>query len=305
MSQKEAFRSGFVAIIGRPNVGKSTLMNKLIGEKIAIVSARPQTTRNRVMGILTDSANPSSPAWQIVFLDTPGLHTPRTRLGQYMVKAARDAMTGMDALMTLVDASAVGAQDRSIIAEMGRKKCPRLLVLNKIDIVRKEALLKLMAEFSDAGYTEIVPVSARTGEGLDTLLALLLRDLPEGPQFFPADAVTDQPERVLCAELIREKALLHTRDEVPHGVGVEMMGMKTPPGGMTEIDATLYCERDSHKGILIGKHGAMLSTIGREAREDIERLLGERVILRLFVKVRPDWRNRRDDLRTLGYTDAD
>ena len=293
-----AFHSGFVAIVGRPNVGKSTLMNAMIGEKIAIVSSRPQTTRNRIMGVCTDEHS------QIVFLDTPGLHTPHSRLGEYMVKAARDALSGIDALLVMVDATTVGRQDRAIAEEMSGQKVKKALVLNKIDLMPRESLLALMESFSSAGYDDIVPVSARTGDGLAQLRALLVSYLPEGPQYFPPDAVTDQPERLICGELIREKALLHLRDEVPHGIGVEMLAMKRH-GDLMEIHATIYCERAAHKGIIIGKQGAMLRRIGQEAREDIEGLLGMRVNLQLWVKVRQDWRNRPEDLRTLGYEDKE
>lgn len=293
------FHSGFIAIIGRPNVGKSTLMNAMVGEKVAIVSNRPQTTRNRIMGVCTQADS------QIVFLDTPGLHTPRNRLGEYMVKAARDALTGIDALIVMADATAVGKQDRAVIADMSGHAVKKALVLNKIDLLQKEELLALMASFADAGYDDIVPVSARTGDGLERLKALLVSYLPEGPRYFPDDAITDQPERVLCAELIREKALRHLKDEVPHGVGVEMMAMKRVSDTLTEIHATLYCERPAHKGIIIGKHGAMLKCIGQEARADIEALLGVRVNLQLWVKVRENWRNRMEDLRTLGYDEKE
>lgn len=293
-----AFHSGFVAIVGRPNVGKSTLMNAMIGEKIAIVSNRPQTTRNRIMGVSTDESS------QIVFLDTPGLHTPHSRLGEYMVKAARDALSGIDALMVMVDATAVGRQDRAVAEEMSGRKVKKALVLNKIDLMPREGLLALMESFAGAGYDDIVPVSARTGDGLARLRALLVSYLPEGPQYFPPDAVTDQPERLICAELIREKALMHLRDEVPHGIGVEMLAMKRH-GDLMEIHATIYCERAAHKGIIIGKQGAMLRRIGQEARQDIEGLLGTRVNLQLWVKVRQDWRNRPEDLRTLGYEDKE
>lgn len=295
MENKASFRSGFVAIVGRPNVGKSTLMNAFVGEKVAIVSSRPQTTRNRIMGVMT------RPGWQMVFLDTPGLHTPRTKLGEYMVQSVKDAMEGMDMLLVLLDVTAVGPKDREIAASMSGKKVPRVLVLNKIDLIPKESLLAIIASFSGAGYDAIVPVSAKTGDGLKELENVLLSYLPEGPQYFPEDMMTDQPERLICGELIREKALLHLKEEVPHGVGVEMMAMNKLNESFMEIHATIYCERDAHKGIIIGKHGAMLQRIGQEARLDIEKLLGMHVNLRLWVKVRPDWRNRMDDLKNLGY----
>ena len=295
MTQQKPYHSGFITIIGRPNVGKSTLMNALVGEKVAIVSNRPQTTRNRIMGVMTRKD------CQIVFLDTPGIHHPRTRLGEYMMQSVRDAMDGMDGMLVLVDATQVGEQDRRIVTEMGGKKVPKVLALNKIDLMPKEKLLALMATFADCGYDAIIPISARDGDGLEELARALIASLPEGPQYFPEDMMTDQPERQICAEMIREKALLHLRDEVPHGIGVEMMAMNKENDDFMEIHATIYCERDAHKGIIIGKHGAMLQLIGSEARKDIEQLLGMHVNLKLWVKVRPDWRNRMSDLRTLGY----
>ena len=293
------FHSGFVAIMGRPNVGKSTLMNAMVGEKVAIVSNRPQTTRNRIMGVYTEKEN------QLVFLDTPGLHTPRTRLGEYMMQTAKEALQGIDALVVMVDATAVGKHDESIVADMSQYKVKKALVLNKIDLLKKEALLALMEKFAQAGYDDIVPVSAAQGDGVEHLKKLLISYMPEGPQYFPADTITDQPERLICGELIREKALLHLRDEVPHGIGVEMMAITKQSDNLTEIHATIYCERAAHKGIIIGKQGAMLRRIGQEARADIETLLGTHVHLQLWVKVRENWRNRMDDLRTLGYESND
>ena len=296
MSQKQCFHSGFVTIVGRPNVGKSTLLNTLVGEKVAIVSNRPQTTRNRVMGVM------GGDQCQIVFVDTPGMHTPRTKLGEFMVQAIEEAMEGIDALMVLVDVTAIGPHDRSIVAQMSQKKVYRLLALNKIDLLEPQALLKIIDSFKDAGYDAILPISARTGDGVEQVKAELAAHLPLGPKYFPDDMLTDQPERDICAELIREKALRNLRDEVPHGIGVEMMAMKKENDNFMEIDATIYCERDSHKGIIIGKKGAMLRKIGSEAREDIEKLLGMHVNLQLWVKVRPGWRDSAEDLKTLGYT---
>lgn len=299
MKQNETpFFSGFAAIVGRPNVGKSTMMNAMVGEKVAIVSDRPQTTRNRIMGVATDKD------WQIVFLDTPGLHKPRTKLGEYMVKSVEDAMDGIDVLLVLADVSDIGPQDRAIVADMAGRRVKKILVLNKIDAVDEAATMRAIASFADAGYDAIVPISARTGRGMDELKKLIVSYLPQGPKYFPDDMMTDQPERVICAEIIREKALLHLRDEVPHGIGVEMMAIRKLSDTLTEIHATIYCERASHKGIIIGKQGAMLRTIGSEARRDIENLLGTKVNLQLWVKIREDWRNRMDDLRTLGYENS-
>ena len=295
MTEAKKFRSGFVTIVGRPNVGKSTLMNALVGEKVAIVSNRPQTTRNRIMGVMTRDD------WQMVFLDTPGIHTPRTKLGNFMMQSVREAMDGMDGMMVLVDATAVGEHDRSIVKEMASKKVPKVLLLNKIDLLQPEKLLTLIASFADCGYDAIIAISAKTGDGLEELTRVMAEKLPVGPKYFPDDMMTDQPERLIVAEMIREKALLHLRDEVPHGIGVEIMGMNKENDGFMEIHATIYCERDAHKGIIIGKRGAMLQQIGTEARHDIENLLDLHVNLKLWVKIRPDWRNRMDDLRNLGY----
>ena len=292
---QKRFLSGFAAIVGRPNVGKSTMMNAMVGEKVAIVSNKPQTTRNRIMGVATN------PDWQIVFLDTPGLHKPRTKLGEYMVKSVEDAMDGIDVLLVLVDVSDIGPQDRAIVEDMASRRVKKILVLNKTDLVEEAKLLAAIASFSGAGYDAIIPLSARSGKGMDELRRVIVSFLPEGPKYFPDDMMTDQPERLICAEIIREKALLHLRDEVPHGIGVEMMAINKLSDTLTEIHATIYCERASHKSIIIGKQGAMLRTIGAESRRDIENLLGTKVNLQLWVKVREDWRNRMDDLRTLGY----
>ena len=292
----ESFHSGFVTIVGRPNVGKSSVMNALIGEKIAIVSNRPQTTRSRIMGILTRENR------QIVFLDTPGIHKPRTRLGEFMMQSVRNALDGMDCLMIIIDVSDIQDKDQQIINEYSKNQSiPRILVLNKIDLVRPEDILVITARFADAGFDDIIPVSAKTGEGLDSLSELLFSKLPIGPQYFPDDMLTDQPERILCAEIIREKALRHLRDEVPHGIGVEILKMEKKSETLTEINATIYCERESHKGIIIGKHGSMLQLIGSEARKDIEYLLDTHTNLKLWVKIRSDWRNNPSDLKNLGY----
>ncbi len=293
MSKK--FRSGFVAILGRPNVGKSSLMNRFVGEKVAIVSNHPQTTRNKLLGVATGED------WQIVFVDTPGLHKPRTKLGEFMMKSAADAREGVDAVLAVVDGQRIGDGDRAVLADVAQMKCPKFLAVNKIDIVTPEKLMPQLATLNDCNFDTIVSCSARTGQNVDDLLKLLIEAMPEGPKYFPDDMITDQPERVMCAEIIREKALRNLRDEIPHGVGVEMMQIKKVSNNLTEIHADIYCERASHKSIIIGKQGAMLSKIGTEARADIEHLMGTKVMLKLWVKVRENWRNRDSDLRSLGY----
>ena len=297
MENKQPFRSGFVAILGRPNVGKSSIMNRFVGEKVAIVSNHPQTTRSRLLGVATHAD------WQIVFVDTPGLHKPRTKLGQYMVKAANDAREGVDAVLCVVDGQFIGAGDRAILEDVAKMGCPKFLAVNKIDLCEPEKLMPQLQKLNDLGFDQIVCVSARRGDRMDELLSMLVSAMPEGPKYFPDDMMTDQPERVLCAEIIREKALWNLRDEVPHGVGVEMLSIKEARPGLTEIHANIYCERASHKSIIIGRQGAMLGKIGSEARKDIERLLNTHVSLKLWVKVREDWRNRAGDLRALGYED--
>ena len=290
-----AFRSGFVCILGRPNVGKSSLMNAFVGEKVAIVSDRPQTTRSRILGVA------GGEDWQIVFVDTPGLHKPRTKLGEYMVKSANDAREGVDAVLAVVDARHVGEGDKAVLTDIAQMKCPKFLAVNKIDIAGPEAVMPALAAASEFPFDEVVPVSARTHENLDKLLELLKNAMPEGPKYFPEDMITDQPERVLCAEIIREKALLNLREEIPHGIGVEMRAMNKVSETLTEIDADIYCERAAHKSIIIGQKGAMLKRIGQQARFDIEKVLGTQVMLKLWVRVREDWRNRASDLKTLGY----
>ena len=291
----QLFHSGFITIVGRPNVGKSSLMNSMIGEKIAIVSSRPQTTRNRIMGVLTGSDH------QIVFLDTPGIHDPRTRLGEYMMHSVRDAMDGMDAVLIILDVTHITESDMQIAASMKEKTVPSVVALNKIDLVNPEKILSSTAKIAEIGFEEIIPVSAKTGSGIDVLVSCLRKHLKAGPKYFPDDMITDQPERLICAEIIREKALRHLRDEVPHGIGVEIMKIEKISDQLTEINATVYCEREAHKGIIIGKHGSMLQTIGTEARMDIEKLLDTHISLKLWIKIRPDWRNNISDLKNLGY----
>ena len=297
MENTNAFRSGFVAILGRPNVGKSSIMNRFVGEKVAIVSNKAQTTRSRILGVSTQENA------QIVFVDTPGLHKPRTKLGEFMMKAASDAREGVDAVMVVVDAERIGKPDMDILKDVSQMKCPKFLVVNKTDLVKPETLMPKLAEIDAGAFDQVVSVSAKTGRNMDVLLRLITEALPEGPKYFPDDMITDQPERVLCAEIIREKALRHLQDEIPHGVGVEMLSIKKLSDELTEIHANVYCERAAHKSIIIGKQGSMLGLIGREARVDIERMMGTRIMLKLWVKVREDWRNRTSDLRAQGYED--
>ncbi len=297
MENTNAFRSGFVAILGRPNVGKSSIMNRFVGEKVAIVSNKAQTTRSRILGVSTQENA------QIVFVDTPGLHKPRTKLGEFMMKAAADAREGVDAVMVVLDAERIGKADMDILKDVASMKCPKFLVINKTDLVKPEELMPKLSEIDASAFDQVVSASAKTGRNMDVLLRLIIESLPEGPKYFPDDMITDQPERVLCAEIIREKALRHLHDEIPHGVGVEMLSIKKLSDELTEIHANVYCERAAHKSIIIGKQGAMLGLIGREARVDIERMMGTRIMLKLWVKVREDWRNRAGDLVNLGYTD--
>jgi len=289
-----AFHSGFAAIVGRPNVGKSTLLNALIGEKIAIVSNRPQTTRNQILGFLNTENS------QIVFIDTPGYHRPRTKLGDYMIKTIQDALDGIDVMLTLVDCTNITERDRELVHQMAEKKVRKLLLINKTDLVAPKDLLGIIESFKGEGYDEIYPISAKNGDGLEEVKRDLNAHLPVGPKYYPDDSVTSQTERQICAEMIREKALRNLREEVPHGIGVEITDFKETDTLIT-IYATIYCEKDSHKWIIIGKNGAMLKTIGTEARHDMEALLGAHINLQLWVKVRPDWRNNDADLKNLGY----
>ena len=290
-------KSGFIALVGRPNVGKSTLMNHLIGQKIAITSRKPQTTRNQIRTVYTDERG------QAVFLDTPGIHKAQNRLGTYMVEVAQKTFSQADIVMWLVEPTTfIGRGEQEIAKKLRQLKCPVFLIVNKTDTVKKEAVAECIKAYRQiADFNEVVAVSALRSVNTDTLLDTVFRYLPYGPMYYDEDTITDQPERQICAEIIREKALLHLREEVPHGIGVEMMAINKLSDNMTEIHATIYCERASHKGIIIGKQGAMLRTIGAEARRDIENLLGTKVNLQLWVKIREDWRNRMDDLRTLGY----
>ncbi len=293
------FRSGFVSIVGRPNVGKSTLTNKLIGEKISIISSKPQTTRNTIKTIINTDES------QIIFIDTPGIHKPKNKLGEYMVKLAENTLNEVDVVMFLVEAAddKPGAGDTYIAEQMKALKTPVILIINKIDLVKKEQLLERIKNFSQLmKFETVIPISAMNDEGTDIVLKEITRLLPEGPKFFPDDMITDQPEKLLAAELIREKILELVMEEVPHGTGVEVISYKEREGrNLLDIEANIYCERSTHKGILIGKEGAMLKRIGSMARAEMENLLGVKVFLKLWVKVKPDWRNSDNVLRTLGY----
>ncbi len=294
----EKFYSGFVSLVGRPNVGKSTLMNRLIGEKIAIISNKPQTTRNKIQSILTKDN------YQIVFIDTPGIHRPRHKLGEYMVKSAETTLNEFDAVLMLIEpADRVLESDRLIIEKLARVKSPVILVINKVDTADKERVFKVIDNYRQLyNFSEIVPISALEGTNTDELLETIKKYLPEGPQYFPADMITDQPERQIASEIIREKALRLMQEEIPHGIAVEISEMKKrPEGNLVDVRATIYCEKDSHKGIIIGKHGAMLKKIGSNARTDIERLLGSPIYLELWVKVKKDWRDSDFLLKNFGY----
>lgn len=295
-----SYKSGFVSIIGRPNVGKSTLLNGLVGQKIAIMSDKPQTTRNKIQGVYTEERG------QIIFIDTPGVHKPRTKLGDFMVKVAENALKEVDLILFLVDASeAPGPGDRFIIEHLKKVDTPVFLIPNKIDLVHPEQLLLLIDQYRSLhSFAEYIPVSAVQGNNMPTLLDQIFSYLPEGPAYYPADQVTDHPEQFIIAELIREKILHLTREEVPHSIAVTIEQLeKNEENELVHIYATIYTERSSQKRIIIGKNGAMLKEVGKRAREDIERLLGNRVFLDLWVKVKEDWRNRQLYLRDFGFRD--
>ena len=294
------FKSGFVSIVGRPNVGKSTLTNNVVGEKIAIMSDKPQTTRNTIQAVYTDEE------CQIVFLDTPGIHKPKNKLGEFMVKSATDAFKNVDLVLFVVDDSKkIGPGDRKIIEDLRGIKTPVILVLNKIDKLEESELFELMQLYSNEDlFKAIVPISALKGRNVNELLKVIGNYLQEGPKYFPDYMITDQPERVLVSELIREKVLHYLNDEVPHGVAVEVERMKSRQDkDIVDISAVIYCERDSHKGIIIGKNGRKLKGIGKSAREDMELLLGSKINLQLWVKVKENWRNLQNYITDFGYND--
>ena len=296
-----AHKSGFAAVIGRPNVGKSTLINALIGQKIAIMSDKPQTTRSRILCILTEEDA------QIIFLDTPGVHKPKHKLGDYMAKATEGALHGVDVVVFVVDVTEkMGAGEQYILKQLANVRVPVLLAVNKVDCIPREESLPVIANYAKAyDFAGIVPISAREGENMDGLLVEIKKHLPEGPQYYPADMVTDQPERLIIAELVREKVLELTRDEIPHAVAVDIEEMTTRAKGDVYIRAVIYVERESQKGIVIGARGALLRTIGQRARADVETLLGAKVYLDLWVKTRKDWRNRANALREFGFYETD
>ena len=297
MEQK---KSGFVSIIGRPNVGKSTLMNQIIGQKVAITSNKPQTTRNRIQTVYTDDV------MQVVFVDTPGIHKSKNKLGDYMVNAAKSTLNEADVILWLVEPTDyIGAGEKSIIENLKQVKTPIILVINKIDTVKKEELLHIIDTYrNELQFAEVVPVSALKGNNTDTLLECIGKYLPYGPWFYDSDTLTDQPERQIVAELIREKALRCLEDEIPHGIAVAIDTMKFSKK-MADIEATIVCERDSHKGIIIGKGGQMLKKIGSLARADIERMLDMKVNLKIWVKVKKDWRDSDFMLKNFGFQSKD
>lgn len=294
----QKYRSGFVTIIGRPNVGKSTLMNRLIGQKIAITSNKAQTTRNRIQTVYTDEEG------QIIFLDTPGINKAKNKLGEYMLNVAESTLNEVDVILWLVEPSTfIGAGERYIIEQLSKVKTPVILILNKIDTVEEEMLLQAIDKYKDVlEFAEIIPVSALKGKNTQDVIRTIMKYLPEGPRYYDEDTITDQPERQIVAEIIREKALRLLDQEIPHGIAVVIDRMKDrPQGSIVDIDATIVCERDSHKGIIIGKQGAMLKKIGTQARIDMEKLLDTKVNLKLWVKVKKDWRDSDTLLKNYGF----
>ena len=292
-------KSAMITICGRPNVGKSTLTNALVGEKIAIVSNKPQTTRNRISAVVTRGNT------QFVLMDTPGFHKPRTRLGDYMVNVVKESVADVDAVMLLVEPIAnIGRQEEELIARLKETNVPAVLVINKIDTVEKSERLEVMAMYSQAhGFDAIIPISAKNNEGLDELMAQLDKYAVEGPQLFPDDMISDQPEKQICAELVREKLLLCLDKEIPHGTAIEVTKFSERDNGIIDMDVTIFCEKASHKGIIIGKNGAMLRKIGEMARTDIEAFMGTKVFLQTWVKVKENWRDSMAQLRNFGYSE--
>ncbi|MBE7057100.1 MAG: GTPase Era [Ruminococcaceae bacterium] len=296
-------KSGFVTVVGRPNAGKSTLINRFIGEKVAITSPKPQTTRTNLRAIVNGKG------YQLIFIDTPGIHTPKTKLGEYMVESAVSGMESVDAIIYMLDAEAsqkgIQQGDLEIVEKLKKiKNTPVFLAVNKVDAVPKESLLGMIKELTDLmEFKDVVPVSALKNDGVKILLNEVLKVIPEGPKYYDDDIITDSTVKEICTEIIREKILRFTNEEVPHGAGIEIIIFKEPmrPGATCHIEANIYCEKNSHKGILIGKEGAMLKRIGSSARFDMEKLIGSKVNLKLWVKVKDDWRNSPGMLKELGY----
>lgn len=297
MNSGKGFKSGFVAVVGRPNVGKSTLINALIDDKIVIVSDKAQTTRNRIVCVYTDEKK------QIVFMDTPGIHKPKHKLGEFMVDQAVDSLREVEAVLFVVAANEKrGPGDNFVIEQLRKVNVPVFLIVNKIDTMEKQDLLEDIVSYENSyPFEAVVPISAKEKDNIEEVVNLLEKHLPEGPKYFPDDMITDQPERLIISDIVREKILLQTHDEIPHAIAVDVDEMKTRDDGTTYVRATIYVERDSQKGIIIGKQGAMLKTIGRQARGDVERLLATKVFLDLWVKVKKDWRNKSGMLSELGY----
>lgn len=298
MNKDKDYKSGFISIIGRPNVGKSTFLNRVVGQKIAIMSDKPQTTRNKVQGVLT--LNDA----QMVFIDTPGIHKPKHRLGDFMMKVAQNTLKEVDLVLFMVNAEeGFGRGEEFIVEKLENTRTPVFLIINKIDLVHPDQLLKIIDGYKEKfNFKEIIPISALEGNNIETLLDQIKTYLPEGPQYYPADQVTDHPERFIVSELIREKALHLTREEIPHSLAVMIEKMeRNPEKNNVHVMATIIVERDSQKGIIIGKQGSMLKEIGKRARLDIENLLGSKVFLELWVKVQKDWRNRASHLRDYGF----
>ena len=292
-------KTAMITICGRPNVGKSTLTNALVGEKIAIVSNKPQTTRNRISAVVNRGET------QFVLMDTPGFHKPRTRLGDYMVKVVRESVADVDAVVLVVEPIAsLGPQEEALIERIKQSGAPAVLCINKIDTVEKQDLLAVIAAYSAAHeFAAIIPISARTGDGLEMLMDELEKFAEPGPQLFPDDMISDMPEKQICAELVREKLLLCLDKEIPHGTAVEVTKFSERDSGIIDMDVTIYCEKDSHKGIIIGKKGAMLKKIGEMARTDIEAFMGTKVFLQTWVKVKENWRDSNAQLRNFGFTE--
>lgn len=292
------YKSGFVTVIGRPNVGKSTLLNQVIGEKISIISDKPQTTRNKIQMVYTEDD------FQVVFLDTPGIQMPKNILGEYMLKISKSTLEEVDVIAFMVDESMdVGKMDKYILDELSTVSTPIVLLINKTDKLNRDEIMTLIQKYKDIGlFKEIIPISAINNDNIDNFIKVLKEMLPEGPQYFPDDMITDQPERFIISEIIREKALLNLEEEVPHGIVVGIEGIKDRNNkDLIDVFATIYCEKESHKGIVIGKNGKMLKEIGQSAREDIEKLLGSKVNLQIWVKVEKNWRERDNKVKYFGY----